>query len=283
MFVASAYYQIAVGIIYWIGTDLKTHQYDMPYSYMLMVPVIILLYKLYKKFVIVDFILLIAGFYSMFMLGSRGPMLSIVIFCITMVIMDFIYNPRKVKSMAFLFSGLTVAAIGNFFIKDIAGFLYQYLRSVGIYNRNLYILATSDIDLLAGRSPLYDLSIQKVLENPFFGNGIAGDRLFLEGNYPHNIFLEIVVQFGIPLGIIMVLTMVFLMVKALFLNSDETQRNLAVLFFGVGVVQLLVSASYLTSVNFWLFMTISICSLNLSGSFWEKLPDPPAKLRNIVS
>jgi O-antigen ligase len=85
------------------------------------------------------------------------------------------------------------------------------------------------------------------------GIGLAGDRLYTGGTYSHNIFLEIISGFGIIVGIIILLFLGCITIRSLFLKN-KTRANLMLMWFCIGFVPLIVSGSYLTSFQFWIFL-----------------------------
>lgn len=62
---------------------------------------------------------------------------------------------------------------------------------------------------------------------------MAGDRVFLNGTYPHNIILEILVQFGIIIGGIILITFILYWFLAIFANKDKVEQDLAIYFLGL--------------------------------------------------
>ena len=60
------------------------------------------------------------------------------------------------------------------------------------------------------------------------------------------------------MGIIVLVILLILCFKPIISSVDRVDRDLALIFFALGLVPLLMSGSYLTSGNFWIFM--AICS-----------------------
>jgi O-antigen ligase len=260
MIIKSAYYQIALGILFIITTDFTVGQYDMVYSYLILVPIIILLYKLYNKFNVLDFILVIFGVCSILIIGSRGPILSIILFNTVFLLINLFKNKMKIKY------GINLLLITIFFVfvyfDELLYKIDMFLRDYGISSRTMYLLMNNNADFSSGRLDIYKLTIEEILKKPILGYGLAGDRIFLNGTYPHNIFLEVLAQFGVVFGSLILIIFVFYWFIGMVLNKNKTERDLAIMFFGIGVVQLFVSGSYITSANFWLFMSICINSIH---------------------
>jgi O-antigen ligase len=175
-----------------------------------------------------------------------------------------IKNRLKAKALVlFLLSTTLISAIVlnfNFFIKQLNNLLIKY----GVQSRTIYLLLSDNIDFSTGRSEIFSDTINNIFLNPVLGYGIGGDRVFLNGTYPHNIFLEIIAQFGIVLGGIFSLVLIMYWFIGIFLNKNTIDQHLAIIFAGLGLISLFFSGSYLTSSNFWLFMAICISSIHFT-------------------
>jgi hypothetical protein len=268
MLIKSAYYQIIVALLFFISSILKTSlfNYDMVFSYLILVPIIILLYKcIFNGIKLLDILLIFAGLVSIITIGSRGPILSIIIFSMISILIFFFENRSKFKSLIFFFLLGTGFII---FISTLNSLLFSFeklLARFGIQSRFITLFTSEKIDFLTGRSDIYQLTIQNIMDNPLFGLGLAGDRVLLKGTYPHNIFLEIVSQFGIVIGSIILIIFLFYWIAGP-IYSNKSERDLIVIFLGIGLVQLFVSGSYLTSSNFWLLMGACFSSLHIKSS-----------------
>lgn len=257
LLVKSAYYQIALGIVFLLTTNLATPVYDMVYSYLVLVPVILLIYKMFNQFKLIDLVLSMAGIIAIVILGSRGPLVSILVFSVTLLIS----RAFELHAKSLLIFIVALVLLGFVFVNLdlVLEFINSILVKHGISSRTLKLLMYRDtIDFSTGRNILFETTIEKITENPYFGYGLAGDRLFLNGTYPHNIVLEIVAQLGLVMGLIVLVILLFLWLKPIISSVDRVDRDLALIFFALGLVPLVMSGSYLTSGNFWIFM--AICS-----------------------
>ena len=267
MLIFSGYYQLFLGLVIIISMILTTPTYDMVFSYLMLVPMIILTYKLlFIKFRIIDVALILSALIAVVTVGSRGPLLSYVMYLILLFVNYLIKNRLKAKAfMLFLVSTAFMSAIVlnfNFFIKQLNNLLIRH----GVQSRTMYLLLSDNIDFSTGRSEIFSNTVNNIMLNPMLGYGIGGDRVFLNGTYPHNIFLEIIAQFGIILGGIFSLILITYWISGVFLNKSTTNQHLAMIFAGVGLISLFFSGSYLTSSNFWLFMAICISSIHFRSN-----------------
>jgi O-antigen ligase len=94
---------------------------------------------------------------------------------------------------------------------------------------------------------------------PFRPHGLLADRIVIaqEGTpthmtYPHNLALEILYQWGLPLGIVLLAGILWLFVSGLWSlrHADENRLAVMLTFVPIALVQIMLSSSYLMS---WLF------------------------------
>jgi len=165
------------------------------------------------------------------------------------------------KRLIFHIAALLIAFILFIFYKDILLFVYNILENHGIQSRSIILFLEGGI-YLSGREEIYASIMEQIILNPLFGVGIAGDRVYLNGSYSHNIFLEIISGFGVIIGTLIILLLGLLIVKSLFSKNSRTV-NYVLVWFSVGFVPLIVSGSYLIDFKFWIFLGVALKSLGL--------------------
>ena len=217
--------------------------YNMAFSYYLLIPSIILFEQRHR---LINFVLFIGVTLSVLFFGSRGALFSIVLY---MIISSFILSKKR--------NTVVITIIGIFFLvfyKEITRMLLELANILGIYSRSIYLLLSNEfITHNSGRDVFYEKILSYLKEYPIFGNGLWGDRVILEGAYSHNLILELTVNFGIFLGPIIIATLIYLMVKV-WLKSDIESKKIFLLFICSGLIPLFVSGSYLKSAEFWIFL-----------------------------
>ena len=109
------------------------------------------------------------------------------------------------------------------------------------------------------RLNIYKRVLDGLAREPFKPHGLLGDRLVVcikppvtYMNYPHNIVLELLYQFGIPLGIVAVAGIAWIFIRKIrdLKKVGSMQLVYLLAFVPVTAVQLMLSSSYLVS---WLF------------------------------
>ncbi|SDD99350.1 O-antigen ligase like membrane protein [Bhargavaea beijingensis] len=271
MLLKSAYLQLLIGLFFIVSFFIRGtgNVYDMVFSYHISIPVILLLYKFFRERSVLDLILVVLGVLSILMIGSRGPLLSIIVFILLSILFQTYGRRKEGKSILFSLLIGVLISFGLLYLDKIIIMLERIFTSLGVDSRTLRIFTNDNIDFSTGRGPIYDATKEKILENPLWGHGILGDREFLNGTYPHNLFLELLAQFGIILGSILIIIF-FVYTFLSFINKYKAERDLALLFFSIGVVQLFVSNTFWMSYNFWLFLAVCISSVHLPKRYKER-------------
>ena len=156
------------------------------------------------------------------------------------------------------------------------GSILEYINNIllnfGIRSRSIYLFLGKDIHL-GGRDLVYQNIIKGILDKPYIGMGLAGDRRINGGGYAHNLLLEILADYGIVLGTILIVSLVFLIVKYLFIKDKEIY-NMYIIWLSLGFVHFMVSGSYLIDLRFWILMgliaNLSIGEKNKTNMIWPK-------------
>ena len=230
----------------------------MGFSYAILVFILLALYdgffgrnKVALLFGIIGVIVNILG-------GTRGSIL-----CMAAFLLFFLLFSKRYK-IVFFASFLGCA----FFIcyDKILNFFTELASSLGIKSRIIDALSGLNMNSIAytnGRTSITNASLELIKSNPF-GYGFLGERAqlnnaiywFTTNGYAHNIFLEIVLQFGIVFGTVIVIFMIYKIIRFL-LHFDYRERNMALaIVFLCYCVSLIVSRSYTTTFEFWAFWGI---------------------------
>ena len=249
----AGYIVFAVGLIIGVITFMKKASigsYSMSLSYYMLLPTLVFFNEIMKKFSIKNFVFFILSILIILSLGSRGAVLCI----LTFIFLKF-FSPHSKKSFRKIIISFCILGIGIvtlIFLNRIIEFLYNQLLSYGINSRTLKLFLREGV-YLSGRDRIYSSVIVEILQRPLLGIGIAGDRRIIGGSYAHNIFIEILGNFGIVIGIIINITMVFLIIRSL-LTKDKEKYDLIIMWLSLGYVHLMISGSYLTDIKFWIFL-----------------------------
>lgn len=249
---------LAIGILA-LFNKASIGAYSMTLSYYMLLPTIIYLNEFLERLSIKHFFAILISIFIIISLGSRGPILCIGVFAVLKLVQMgkklsrktlFIYILILFVNFAFLLSFDTI-------LQNLSNFLLRF----GIHSRTVALFLRNDI-YLSGRDYLYKNMIYEIIENPIFGIGLTGDRRVI-GGYSHNIFIEILSGFGIIIGSIVILLLATISYRALF-TKNRALGNFTSIWFCVGAVSLMVSGSYLTDFQFWIFLGLAIKLLHTS-------------------
>ena len=230
---------------------------NMQFSYAAMPAVVFSLYDFFenrKKYQ-----LGIAGILTVMIIlfGSRGPLLCIMAF----IAIYFIKNQKK-QIPIIIVGVLTLIYIAinyNAILNGVVVILSKY----NISSRTIYKLMSGTISSDTGRSKIQDVVIGLIKKYPVFGVGIGGERIVVNREiynmtknmgscYPHNIILEVLVQYGIIIGILLIIWFAVRIVVTYI--CEEEKRNALIILGCISIVHLMVSSSYLEEPMFFALM-----------------------------
>jgi O-antigen ligase len=231
-----------LGIIYFSlvwSKRIKFSEYSMSYSYYLLLPSLVFISQ---KRIIFDIAFILICL-MMLLLGSRGALLAAMIYVLSLWIIDS-------KKKSFIFIIILVFVI----FSNSAISLFQGIAdNIGISSRTISMLQEGNIAESSSRLKIYSDAWNVLIKGPVLGHGLYGDRVVLNGAYCHNIFLEILIDFGFIIGGGLLLILFFIMFSV-YHKSDVEGKKLILMFICFGFLQFLVSGSYLKSPEFGIFL-----------------------------
>lgn len=202
-----------------------------------------------------DMYLSIISLIAVLLFGGRGSVLSLLLLFVMLVL----FNRPNGK--------INPIYIVLIFLSPI---LFELLQSfVDISSsRTMKLFVSGEIGYDSSRLLIYESLIQSLTDNPM-GIGMRGDRVMLEylnmgeSNvaYSHNIFLEILLTYGMVIGMIIIIYIMYLFIwKLMFKQMDIKIKGFLLSFFTVSFLQLLTSRTFLTETNLYIliFMLVNI-------------------------
>ena len=193
-----------------------------------------------------SFSLLLVGI-NVFILFTGGGKGAFVLLCILLVY--FFYDIFKDK-IVFLFVGFAIVIVLGKQI--VINFIGQF---AGGY-RILVLFLSNDVDqITSGRNSLYIKGINILFDRCFLGGG-PGSVLYDVGFYSHNIFLDILLDWGFVFFSFF-LCVIFVVVKKCFKNWHNESVSFLFLIFLEQFVMLFFSGSFYESFGLW-FSIIAI-------------------------
>ncbi|WP_353101111.1 O-antigen polymerase [Myroides odoratus] len=229
------------------------------YGLLRLVLAIIAVLLLYRKnikqlYIIILCVTLI--FYSTiyFKYSTRGALFAIIFF---LFVYYFIQGNKVIRKKIMLF----IACLGavfvvfnfEFFLSSLIGFLSVFGISIKALDKVLMLSGSGNFD--NGRGALIDKALDGIYSSPLFGNGFASfERMYGDGYYVHNFFVQILYEGGIVLFIPILFILIY-GVKCIFTKYLPFDERIFVLFlFCAGIIELFFSSVYWKSVFFWFFI-----------------------------
>ena len=232
--------------------------YDLDFGYDMMFSAIVALIAVLKEKKPLYALLVISSIALAFMHGSRGAFLCIITFSIISILAQRTSKKAKMAVVGVLIV-LTLAMV--FFGQQIISAVgTAILENTGIASRTIQQMASGDLLNDNGRSQIYDLVINALESNPW-GYGAFGDRPIVgpvfSWGYSHNIVLEFAIDFGIPLGAVLLGAIVFLVGKTIICCKNEYTVYLIILTESM-CMRLLVSYTFWGNNYFWITIGLLI-------------------------
>ena len=202
----------------------------------------------------INFVLFLAGTFTLLAWGSRGTLLVIVIF-----ILIYLYKYHK---SLFAAAAITIIPI----LTVLRDYLLMFLDSIAGFthaqkvDKLIALLENDDVlDASSGRDTLYEHCIDLIEQNPL-GNGVGfwTKDPAMHGLFPHNVFLHIGTEFGI-IGLAVISFIVLYALKKIF-DFKSPLFLLLAFFFSISLGRLLVSSMYWARPEFWLFIGLFLCN-----------------------
>ena len=222
----------------------------------LLVPILGVFILFDRKKKKIDLLIFTLGMVLTIAYGSRGSLVQIGFF----LFLYFILNGKYFEGFYKLIFVLIVGYVSFRYIFTFYDVSSSRTLSM-IFNNSL-----GETDRLIAWKRMLNFFFSQSNFKQLFGLGLAGERLFIYRNiykvgYPHNLFLEWLLQYGyIGCSIIIVLMVVFFIKVMLAVFRNEIFATLFSVFAAYFIV-LLFSSSYLISNNFFLVVSFGVTVL----------------------
>ena len=225
--------------------------YSMSVGYGLLFQCLILFDHFFEKRKVLDILFVIIDFITICLYGSRGPILCIAVYTAIKIFISG--NVSIKKRIAITFSAVFLILI----FPTVLANLISRMPSVFDTSRTLSFLRTGTlVSHDSGRLQIYALYIEQIKQRPWVGYGLVGGWQY--SSYPHNIVIELMLSFGIPMGLILFVYIAFVEIRSL-LHGSKADRSLSSILF-VTLIELFVSDSFMMSTHFFMMLAMGIRS-----------------------
>ncbi len=252
--------------MYLFGAGSLTGEYNMDAAYKLLPSVMFLIVWALDKKGIWNWLAATFGIFLILTYGTRGPLLAALLFlCLGIYIV--VMRSRKLF-VRIIFIVLTTAVLlllsSQSLLTVVLEGLSEWFESIGFSSRILDFALEGELSVSVRRGLLLDNTIQAVKQRSFLGYGIMGDRVILDGSYCHNIFWELLCDFGVYLGGGLFAAMIVLFIRTIKHSAKNENLLFVVMLISMIVTKLMLSGSYITEPYF--LFTIGVCINTLRNS-----------------
>lgn len=208
--------------------------------------------KLYK---FISYIFLIAQIMGVFTSGGRGGMVLIIVYSIYILISS-IRSKNRIKLIEKYILIILMSMLLFIILLPKLMSIDSFQSSI---NRVFSYITDSGIDMskTSGRDIVYTDAIHLIKMSPILGYGFFGFYK-VYGQYPHNLFLEVLLQGGL-IYLFFVILFIFIMIKKLnvMLNIDY-RLNIIIIIALYPLTLLMFSGTYTNNSIFWFFISFMI-------------------------
>lgn len=242
----------SLGIIHLLN-EWGTEGYSMGLGYACTTPAMFFLWKYYDDRILKDLLAFIVMIIGIITFGSRGPLIGIVAFILVFLIKDALLEGKTAKILV----GAFVAIFLLFFFNYILLFFGEVFRFFGIESRTITLLFTQREESvhMSGRDIIYEQILAVWEKDPLAIRGINAEYN-VTGGYAHNIFLELLFQFGYIVGSIIIVIILWRAFVSFKLYDKSTSSGFVLLFMLRSLCQLLVSGSLWSIPVFWFWLSL---------------------------
>lgn len=195
------------------------------------------------------------GFLILFSLGTRGAVLCLGIHAV----LTLLFVRRFAHPILFFCS--TVGFIVLLLYGGIFDLIYNFADSNGLSLRLFDKMKDGQFTSTSGRDIIAERVWKFIWVFPIGGAGLFADRVATGGFYAHNIILEILIEFGVFLGPILLVTILLIILRAFAAMRkmhDSEGLSLLLALFCSHFVKLFLSGSYLLESGFFMLIGFSL-------------------------
>lgn len=231
---------------------------DMYAAYNLLPHVCLVFGYVMKKPNPLNIVTFVIGCFMQISMGTRGAILCLAIYVVLCILFA-----RKMK-YPFLFAVISLGAAVLAIYGGLLDLLYDFAEKNNLSLRFFDKLMNGEITNSSGRDQITERVSEYISYYPLTGCGIYSDRRVADGQYAHNVALELMIDFGVIFGTLILLAIVALFLRTfLYLRKKEDVRAV-VLFLSLlcsSFFRLFLSGSYLTERALYLLVGFCVAVL----------------------
>jgi O-antigen ligase len=218
---------------------------DMSRAYQILPNVLFALNYAFSEKKPIPWICSIIGIIYTLSMGARGPVLVIVVYLFVKILQSSNVKAWAKSLIGLLIAGLTVLFLNSSWYLSVLRFAKTSLTTLGVSTRIIDLAIKGTVaSHLSGRDELYDIIIRKIAERPYIGYGVYGEWPWIHWS-AHNMALELMVHFGVILGSLLLLWLIFLTFKTYVRTPNILARQFLLIWICFVFVRGFFGGSYL--------------------------------------
>lgn len=236
------------------SSDIDTTHYNMSLSYNMLQHVLLVSWITLKEMKLWQLPFMILGILLLLSLGTRGPLLCMIVFITTYVL--FFQQMKHKNTIRFMV--ITLAFVAITYLEQIALFFQALMIQYGMSTRIFDKYLNGEIEVSDARDYIKDTLYHELnCDTNGLGFGLCGSYKYV-GTYPHNMFLEFWFSFGWVIGSLLLLLLFSLMIKSsIACRHNRNQLVFLLLLVCGSIIKLQMSGTFLDEALF--FMLIGFC------------------------
>ncbi len=240
------------------GSDTNAKlSYSVTFGYMVLVFLLVFMYCAFKEKQTVDIIASVLGMGMVLAGGSRGPLIIVGVFLGIYLFREYLSSSQKIIYSLYLVLGVGALLI---FYKPLLAVLGVLFQKIGLPSRFLDLMASGDIADNNGRDRIWEAAREMIRQHPF-GYGAMGSRKviseYIAVGYPHSIILEMLIDFGVIIGSILLFFLFVTALRIIFSNRNDKWCYLFIPLFSCSCA-LFWSMTYWDFTSFWTCIGIGV-------------------------
>lgn len=215
--------------IYFIlsGSEMQNDD-DMSRAYFLLLSVLFAINYAFDSKTLFGISFSLLGVLLLLSLGTRGPIMIVLAFVATKIIQSS--ANKRMGTIVLVVILILLWFVNSPYWNAVLLFLREIISSVGLSTRVIdHTIEGEIVTNYSERDEIFTLIISKIKERPLFGWGVYGEWQFV-GWSAHNMYLEILDNFGVVIGGFIILWMVYIAIKAFFTSKEIPVRGLVLMF-----------------------------------------------------
>lgn len=187
--------------------------YSMSFGFAFILPIVLHVSRLFSKFSIYLFLFVSLEILTLFVFANRGVILSLVFYLAYKIVA---MSQSSIKSLVIVTFFVATGAAFLVSSNNLLGSINSLLEANDMQSRTLIMMADNNLADDSGRSEIWAMCFDMIIDKPILGWGLGGEYYHLARAYggfsanasaytPHNGIIQAFVNFGIIGGLIVLI------------------------------------------------------------------------------